>query len=437
MGSDIHILLKKYRQLNNYSQAEVANYLQISAPAYNHYESGNREPNVTVLTKLAELYHLEDQILGVQKPVDNMPPAIQAYTINSIYENIFNRSYEYELSPKYENKKITLLTSQYEALCQYFSNFSEYKKTVLCELASSKTGNDGKLYEALTYAWLEKQGIPFIPQVKIKAGECLNPNGYEADGIIAYNKEINDDTVVFDVKMFGITHQNIDLLQSKLNKLNKGHHEDFFITVSGSIDLSNSKMQKLLSSTAALYQTLFLDENKHFTDYWFKVPGTELEIRAHYSASKEIINTVSDFNPFRWARENQFYFFHDASQFCTDKPFIILCPYDIKTARHFTSSFYDTTMVAFRSLCRRMFLGMPDNIDVCEYDEKCPQLISLRAASQCISAVVFQDISMNNDNDDTWIFINPNARNKIPNYVIDQFRYHLQSMSDDFSYDIY
>ncbi len=430
MSLPISILLKNFRQINNLSQAEVAGYLGIGAPAYNHYESGAREPNVTVLTKLAKLYHLEDQILGVYKADNTHSQSVKEYSLQDLHKQICSSSKEYALQSKYEKKKIALLPSQYETLCNYFSDYSDYKKEVFTDISSSKNGNEGKLYEALTYAWLEKLGIPFTAQTPIGANECLNPHGYDADGII-------DDFVVFDVKMFGITQPNISRLQSKLNQLNKKSHEDYLITVSGSIDLSNSKMQELLSSSADLYQNLFLEENKHFTDYWYKIPGTELQLRANYTAGKRIISTVSEFNPYKWAMENQYYFFHDASQFCTDKPFIIICPYDSKTAKQFTGSFSDSTMVAFRSLCRRMFLGMPNDVEIHEYDESCLPLISVRAASQCISAVVFQDISMYSDSDDTWVFINPNARNMVPGYIVDQFRYHAQSMVDDFRYDSY
>ena len=81
--------------------------------------------------------------------------------------------------------------------------------------------------------------------------------------------------------------------------------------------------------------------------------------------------------------------------------------------------------------------GMPNDVEIHEYDESCPPLISVRAASQCISAVVFQDISMYSNSDDTWVFLNPNARNIVPGYIVDQFRYHAQSMVDDFKYDSY
>lgn len=430
MNINISTILKRYRQKNNLSQAEVAKYLNISASAYNHYESGNREPNISVLTELAKLYKLEDQILGVHKSTSFDENAYKYYTARHLFDNIGDSEEKYSLEEKYKNKKIVLLPSQFGALCDFFSKFSDYKENVLKDIFSSKSSNEGKLYEALIYAWLERQGIQFSPQEPVSAKECLNPHGYNADGII-------DESVIFDIKMFGITQPNINRLQKKLNQISTMNHKDYFITISGSIDLSNSKMQGLLSTVGELYHRLFLDENRHLTDYWFTIPETDLEIRAHYKKGQKIISTISELNPYKWAMENQYYFFHDASQFCTQKPFLIICPYDGKTAQQFTGSFKDSTMIAFRSLCRRMFLGMPAETDVNIYDKKCPQIISIKAASQCISAVIFQDISMHSDNDDTWIFINPNARNKIPRYIADKFRYNTQSMLEDFAYDVY
>ena len=146
---------------------------------------------------------------------------------------------------------------------------------------------------------------------------------------------------------------------------------------------------------------------------------------------------MSEFNPFKWAMENQFYFFHDASQFCTDRPFCIICPYDSKTAKYFTGGINDSTFSAFRSLCRRIFIGMPDNVETAEFDKKCLPIISLKHASKCISAIIFLDISMISNDDNIMVFINPNAKNKIPQSVINKFRYNMQGVVEDFEYDVY
>ncbi len=82
-------------------------------------------------------------------------------------------------------------------------------------------------------------------------------------------------------------------------------------------------------------------------------------------------------------------------------------------------------------------MGMSDNIEASSLDSACQPLISLKEASNCIAAVVFQDISMCDTDNSTWIYLNPNARNKLPRYIADQFRYKPQCMYENFAYDNY
>jgi len=51
--------LKKLRLASGYTQAEVADRLNISRQGYQHYESGRRVPNMEYLQLLADLYHLQ------------------------------------------------------------------------------------------------------------------------------------------------------------------------------------------------------------------------------------------------------------------------------------------------------------------------------------------------------------------------------------------
>ena len=48
--------LKELRLAKGISQKEIAEYLGITTAAYSLYERGNREPNLTVLKKIAEYY---------------------------------------------------------------------------------------------------------------------------------------------------------------------------------------------------------------------------------------------------------------------------------------------------------------------------------------------------------------------------------------------
>lgn len=46
-----------YRERNNKSEEEIANYLGIQKKAYKRYESGDREPSIDKLYKLAKYYN--------------------------------------------------------------------------------------------------------------------------------------------------------------------------------------------------------------------------------------------------------------------------------------------------------------------------------------------------------------------------------------------
>lgn len=48
--------LRAIRISKGYKQKDVAEYLGISAPAYNHYESGRNEPDISTIRKLADLF---------------------------------------------------------------------------------------------------------------------------------------------------------------------------------------------------------------------------------------------------------------------------------------------------------------------------------------------------------------------------------------------
>lgn len=57
--------LKELRVERKMSQRQVAEYLGISTRAYSHYEIGDREPSVSLLIKLCDLYDVTaDYLIG-------------------------------------------------------------------------------------------------------------------------------------------------------------------------------------------------------------------------------------------------------------------------------------------------------------------------------------------------------------------------------------
>lgn len=62
--------LKKLRLSNKKTQLEMAKYLNIKQSSYQSYESGDSEPNITNLIKLADYYNVTlDYLVG--RPFSN------------------------------------------------------------------------------------------------------------------------------------------------------------------------------------------------------------------------------------------------------------------------------------------------------------------------------------------------------------------------------
>ena len=57
--------LIEQRKLNNLTQKQLANHLQIAQPSYIRYENGSAEPSFENLVKLADLFDVTiDYLLG-------------------------------------------------------------------------------------------------------------------------------------------------------------------------------------------------------------------------------------------------------------------------------------------------------------------------------------------------------------------------------------
>lgn len=86
-------------------------------------------------------------------------------------------------------------------------------KKYLNDFLKKPTQENGKVYELLVYAWLERNFPCYVPQIHIEREKCFkaSENGYDADGRI-------EETIVFDVKQFGITLPHIATLQKNYRK---------------------------------------------------------------------------------------------------------------------------------------------------------------------------------------------------------------------------
>lgn len=71
MGDNFNDNLRNARLKKGYSQKEVAENIGVAKSTYSLYESGNREPNVQTIKKLADLLSVStDDLLGIEDETD-------------------------------------------------------------------------------------------------------------------------------------------------------------------------------------------------------------------------------------------------------------------------------------------------------------------------------------------------------------------------------
>ena len=69
----------KFRKLNNYTQKEIGKYLNIERQTYSNYERGVRTPDMSTLSRLAQLYHIsmDELLIPEPDPDDHIPASVQ------------------------------------------------------------------------------------------------------------------------------------------------------------------------------------------------------------------------------------------------------------------------------------------------------------------------------------------------------------------------
>ena len=81
--------LKELRSALNRTQKDLAEYLGISIAAYSLYERGDREPNITILKKLADYYGVSVDYLMDREC--EMPDADDSWAMkNFVYQNVYD-----------------------------------------------------------------------------------------------------------------------------------------------------------------------------------------------------------------------------------------------------------------------------------------------------------------------------------------------------------
>lgn len=341
---------------------------------------------------------------------------------------------------KIKDMPIELSESQVNTLRNLFVSWSkrlpkEVVKRLIMDVFKQSNIEKGKVYEALVYAWLEKNNIEYSPQVHIEQNNCfkVSKQGYDADG------KIKENNLIFDVKQFGITLPHIETLRRKLQA---ELPDKFYLTISGGKNVSARDIKEhFLEKVKDIAKNIMDEKNKLHKDYLYCDRKFDLEFRACNREDRFMFTSISEFDFFEWAENNEFYFIYHASQFCTTSPYILFCPYDKRLTPMFSDEDKSFPFWAFRTLCRRVFMNLikMEQRMITEFDGKAKNGISVATAAKKISAIIFLDVSEDFDNQNCRIFVfqNPNADYEIPRYQIDRLFRYAGATIEDFRFDNY
>ncbi len=125
--------LKELRLAKGISQKEIAEYLGITVAAYSLYERGNREPNISILRKIAEYYSISmDELLEANNEphdIKNTDEKDIAKDMENIRQKLMNGadgplSYDGEPIPKEDTE---LLLGQIELMIRRLKPINKEK----------------------------------------------------------------------------------------------------------------------------------------------------------------------------------------------------------------------------------------------------------------------------------------------------------------------
>ena len=320
------------------------------------------------------------------------------------------------------------------------------------EFLSNPSYDNGIVYEILAYLWFIESGVDIEYQPLIEKENSFKSKGaYNADGKL-------DGEILFDIKTFSFGQPRYAELQNALNdsllketkeqtKTTIGseigttvgaNNKDYYIMVTGNVNLSSKEMAEILEKKYDILVQLFNNNNRSYKDFIYKLPKYGLEIRAHHK-EKGKINTfvgISEANSDEWAMNNEKQVLYHGSQFCRNSPYILVYPYDNVKNKYFYSS-DDRIFYTFRTLVRRIFF----NLSKCErylngFDGKAAGDIRVCEAIHKLTGILFIDVTNGFKDNNTMLFLNPNADNKMRGYQRSFFD-NSGAIVHDFEYDNY
>ncbi|EDT13583.1 hypothetical protein GNF56_02305 [Clostridium perfringens] len=349
--------------------------------------------------------------------------------VGEVLDKIVGKYPQFEINNTKIDRECIILLNEYQiqaitnVIMEFISNGNmNIAKEVFNDIFKQPNSSNGKVYEALVYSWLIEEKIKFEPQPEIKKENCLKKNDYHADGKI--------DRAIFDVKSFGIGTIHIDTLRSKLEK----KLPDKIISIGGSQNAS----QKDLSKYCLRKIDEIVDELKKKSIC--AIDEINLVIEAT-PKEEGVATSISEFDAYEWAKNNKFYFMKHASQFCINSPYIIFCPFDDREGNMFANLDSNIIYQCLRALCRRIFIELKrmNDIKLSDFDPKAKSEATIAIASKKISAIVFLDVTnkLSYEDNKVWVYVNPNADNKLYNHEIAKWFRYNGAFIDDFINDNY
>lgn len=117
--------LRKLRESHGYHQEEVAAYLNVVRQTYSNYETGIRYPNVSILCKLSEFYHISlDEMVKDIYPAKELRDEEGLYEFSTELADDFEGYLTYIKEPE-NAEKLNLLDEKERKLIYLYNNLSD------------------------------------------------------------------------------------------------------------------------------------------------------------------------------------------------------------------------------------------------------------------------------------------------------------------------
>lgn len=323
------------------------------------------------------------------------------------------------------SKEIELFKCSIKHLIE--SGFADEAEKIIKD---AKAGKKGSVLEALVYEYFKCVGISFCPQVRVdkentfKKPKKADDECYMADGKI-YQLEDNEYeethcSVYFDIKSLGAGEAMLEEFKKKLAYEFKG----YYINIAGDMSISiESVEENVLKRKKAIIEELNEMVKMDELQIQYTIANTHVIIQMMKIVGVHV-GELSLFDPYKWALEHQGLPYNHCSQFIKNRPFVLIFAYDQTEKLMYATDFANSNSTCFRSLARRAFLNKDLHTSkLVSYDGKAVDGKTIAEVVNYLSAIIFlrvdSEFNLTFKDNSCHVFINPNAINKVPNYMIE------------------